>query len=170
MTERVVELTIEQEVTVDFEAVLSGVAEEVEVPFDDLRTESRYVDLRPELVCVALDVETTFIEITSLTGPDVMPLDFSIEVSSTGTGSWIPLATFSGNVESGTKAFFADPDFAVDSQGDEFLLVKALSDTPVYDVRIIGVPGADASALVVDFHLELKFSSQLGGCSPQILR
>ena len=112
-TERVTELTIEQEVTIDFEAVLADVAEEVIVPFDDMRTESRYVDLRPLLVCVGLDVEKTQIVITSLEGIEALPLDFSIALSRPDQNNWIPLATFSGNVASGTVVRFADADVTI---------------------------------------------------------
>ena len=161
---RVVDLVVEQEVSIDFEAVLAGVAEEVVVPFDDLRDEPSYVTFRPELSCVALDRVASAIEITALEGVVTLPLQLTVEVSAPGSGSWVTLATYEGDVQLGTRLQFDDERLNLNPGGVTFLMVTTLSESPVYDVHVIGTPGADASKLEVDLRLEFDFSSDLHGC------
>jgi len=163
-SEHVVELTVGQEITVDFEAVLSGVAEEVIVSFDDLRNEPRYVELRPELLCVGVDLAKTTLGFSSLDGTEGLKFDFTVDISPPGTNQWSRLATYSGIPTQGTSVNFEDMSVSVTPSGQKTLEMIAFSDNPVYDVRLTGTTDGDAASLVIDFHLEFRFSNSSTGC------
>jgi hypothetical protein len=111
-----------------------------------------------------VDLAKTTLGFSSLTGADGLEFEFTVDISQPGANQWSRLATYSGVPTQGTTVDFEDPSVSVDPSGQNTLEMIAFSDSPVYDVRLTGTPKGDASSLVVDFHLEFRFSSALSGC------
>ncbi len=136
------------------------------IPFDDLRSESRYVDLRRHLRCAGLDPSLSYIEIRTLDSvQSPLPFLYSLEVAPAGTTNFVPLADFDGLVAERDLYTLADPEFTVHQAGRDLIADLALSDKPAWDVRVTGeLTSFSADYMLVDVLLDIELSSDTRAC------
>jgi hypothetical protein len=179
--ETLVDLTVEQEATIDFDDMAANVAEIAAFSVEDMRKQARYTELRPSLVCAGLDLAASWLEVTDVAGgpPGPLPLQLQLDISEPratvgpdgelGTADddlsqWVPLGELDAAVAELDVVTLSDPRWTAAPTGLALLATLALSDDPRYDVRVTGEVADAVASLMVDLHLEIAFSSRAGSC------
>lgn len=166
-TRTVADLTVIQQVRVEFGEMERDVAEET-LPgsiVEDLRAEADYVRLAPSLRCAELDAADSLVEIRRLEAPGLeTPLNLLVEIAPSGGVSWRDLAEFNGVVADDELIFFDAPGFVVFTEGADLLSALALSDEPIYELRLTAEVPDDIDDLTLDLELALDMSNLRRGC------
>lgn len=182
--ETLVDLTVEQEATIDFDDMAANVAEIAAFSVEDMRKQARYTELRPSLACAGLDLAASWLEITDVayvagSPASPVPLQLQLDISEPratvgpdgelGTADddlsrWVPLGELDAAVKELDVFTLSDAEWTAAPAGLALLATLALSDDPRYDVRVTGEVDDALASLMVDLHLEIDFSSRAGSC------
>lgn len=171
-----VTLELDQFVEVDFDDMIAEVPEEALIPFSDMRDESRYVDLLPQLRCAGVDLQGSYLKITELQAAGVVPLNVQVLVAPyagaheppDGTyqaGEFTLLGEFDASVSPGETIAMTSPKWTVMQEGVDLLSNIALSDQPRYSVIVTGEALDPVDALLIEVNIQLGFANRAGGCS-----
>ena len=151
-------------VTVDFDTMDTGQAEEASIFLGDLREDAAFAAIQANLVCAQLDIDTSSVEVFNLSGV-VENMTLNVAMRQQGSSEWFTLATFQGSLDAESYLRFSEPSFFLPQEGANTLGALAASQAPIFDLRIEATSNTDLEDLEVDVIVGLRFGTDENACA-----
>jgi hypothetical protein len=156
-------MSIEHGVTVDFDAMDTGEAKEVNVALGDLRQDAIFAALHPSLACSTLNLEHSGFRVLALEGP-AENFQLELQLRQHSSEPWSPLATYKGDLSAHEVLRLSDERFVDHAEGRSRFEAISQGLTPVLELRVVGTAGSAFDNVELDVFFRMNFSPE--ACGP----
>jgi hypothetical protein len=156
-------ILISHGVTVDFDGMDTGQAEEATIFLGDLREEAAFAAIQSSLECAGLDTDASSVRVMNLSGT-VDVLSLNVAMRQRGSAEWFIVATYEGTLDAESYLLLSEPSFVLPQEGANTLASLAASQAPLFDLRIEATSNTDLDDLEVDVIVGLRFGTDENAC------